>query len=261
MLFRTTALIPILFLATGAHASLYDTTVLRDRPVLYWKMTGSATESDLSGLGHGGKYFPPTRLPGKTTMPNGDTATVFDGVAQFLEAPSASVFSVPARGGLTIEAWLRPDTLQFVHDEGDGYVYWAGKGESGEHEYAGRMYSRTNDAHRPNRVSGYVFNLSGGLGSGSYFQDPLTAGQWFHVAIVVDTRGEGTVALYKNGVLRKTTPLRQFGVTPRPGNAPLRVATRDLRSFFKGAVGKFAIYRKALGAAQLLVHYRKMTAP
>jgi hypothetical protein len=33
---------------------------------------------------------------------------------------------------------------------------------------------------RPNRISGYRFNLTGGPGAGSYLQDPVTAGQWIH---------------------------------------------------------------------------------
>ena len=64
--------------------------------------------------------------------------------------------------------------------------------------------------------------------------------------------------IFKNGVLRKTTPLSQFNVTPEPGDAPVRIGTRELTSFFKGAVGKFALYSRALTAAQLLKHVEKM---
>ena len=64
------------------------------------------------------------------------------------------------------------DTLQFAHEQGTGYVYILGKGTSDKQEYALRMYSNENSEvpPRPNRVSAYVFNLSGGLGSGAYFQ-------------------------------------------------------------------------------------------
>ena len=70
-----------------------------------------------------------------------------------------------------------------------------GKGEAGSHEYALRMYSRQNAASRPNRISGYAFNPQGGLGSGSYFQDPVTKGEWIYVAVVIDDRtSPGTIA-------------------------------------------------------------------
>jgi hypothetical protein len=138
-----------------------------------------------------------------------------------------------------------------------------GKGEPGKHEYAGRMYSFTNSASRPNRISGYVFNLAGGLGSGSYFQDQVKKKEWIHVVIVIDTRlytapTSLTISIYKNGILRKTTPLSQFNVTPEPGTAALRIATRDLNSYFKGAIGKFALYGYALSSVKIKAHYLKM---
>jgi len=252
----------LLVVVSSAFASNYDNLVLQDNPVAYFKMgsgLGSATEPDASGKGHVGRYYPVNSRPAKTRMPNGDLATVFDGFAQYLETPDSRYLSVRKGGALTLEAWIRPDTLQFPSSESDGYVHWAGKGEPNEHEYAMRMYSRTNSASRPNRVSGYVFNLSGGLGSGSYFQDPMIAGQWMHVALVIQTRTRpGTVSIYKNGVLRDTTPLSQFQVVPHEGRAPLRIATRDLNSYFKGAIGKFAVYAYPVTATRLLAHVQAM---
>ena len=53
-----------------------------------------------------------------------------------------------------------------------------------------RMYSATNTEvpERPNRISGYVWNLAGGLGSGAYFQDPVKVNQWIMVTLVLDDR-------------------------------------------------------------------------
>lgn len=245
-----------------AAASAYDHRVLRDRPMLYLTLSapyGTLRERNATRWGSLASYLPANRPPAKTTLPNGDKATVFDGVSQYVQYPSAATLSIARTGALTLEAWIRPDTLQFPSSEGDGYVHWAGKGEPGQHEYAMRMYSLNNSASRPNRISGYVFNLSGGLGSGSYFQDAVQAGAWMHVVMVIDDRsGDGSVSLYKNGVLRKTTPLSQFDVTPGPGSAPVRIATRDFRSFFKGAIGKFAIYGYPLTTAQISAHYQEM---
>lgn len=243
-------------------ASAYDRRVLRDRPMLYLPLSvpfGTLKERNATRWGSLASYLPANKPPGKTKLPNGDVATVFDGLSQYVQYPSSAALSVPRTGALTFEAWLRPDTLQFPKQEGDGYVYWAGKGESGQHEYAGRMYSLNNSANRPNRVSGYVFNLAGGLGSGSYFQEALQAGTWMHVVVVIDDRtSDGTIAIYKNGVLRKSTPISQFDVMPEAGNAPVRIASRDLHSFFKGAIGKFAVYGYALTAGQVSAHYQEM---
>jgi hypothetical protein len=37
------------------------------------------------------------------------------------------------------------------------------------------MYQDGNRENRANRISFYSFNLTGGLGAGSYFQDPVTS--------------------------------------------------------------------------------------
>jgi len=254
---------------SGAEASTYDNAVLQDGPVLYLPLAESPLQplaTDMSGHGHHGAYKPANSPRQSTRLPNGDRAAVFNGASGFVEVASDAELSVPNSGVLTIEAWIRPDTLQFPHQEGDGYVHWAGKGQAGAHEYAVRMYSLQNTASppRPNRISGYAFNLAGGLGSGSYFQDPVTVGKWIAVAVVINTvavsstHPTGYVRIYKDGVLRKTTGLNQFSVVPDAGPAPLRIGTRDLRSFFKGAIAKFALYDRELSAARLATHVRLM---
>lgn len=249
-------------LQSALAASQYDTAVLADNPTLYLRMSAVGTqhtEIDRSGNNRHGTYFPQTAIFSKTQLPNGEAATVFDGVNQYVEVSSASALSVRRGGALTLEAWIRPDVLNFPNDESDGYVHWAGKGESGQHEYALRMYSKNNTASRPNRISGYAFNPAGGLGSGSYFQDVVTAGHWIHVVVIISTRTRpGTIKIYKNGSLRQTTLLDQFHVVPRAGNAPLRIGTRDFGSFFKGAIGKFALYAYPLSQRQIQNHFNKM---
>lgn len=250
----------VALIAPFAHGSAYDEAVLADHPVAYFAMTsatGKPNERDLTGRGHDGRYFP-TGAPRKTKMPNGDWATVFDGFTQYLEVPSAPEFSIPPGGALTIEVWMRPDTLEFPSAQG-GYVHWAGKGERGRHEYVLRMYSKTNEANRPNRISGYVYNPQGGAGSGCFFEDKVRAREWVHVAVVISMeRAPGEVRIFKNGELRGANPLSQYNVVPRAGDAPLRIGTRDLVSFFKGAIGKFALYNRALSAADFETHIEKM---
>lgn len=240
------------FLAFPLFASSYDTRVLLDNPVLYLPL------ADRTSHGLSARFYPSGTFS-KTSMPNGDRATRFDGSSQYVEISDAPSLSVRPGGALTVEAWIRPSVLDFPNDEGDGYVHWAGKGEPSQHEYALRMYSRHNSASRPNRISGYAFNLAGGLGSGSYFQDTVRTNEWIHVVLIIQTRTRpGTVLIYKNGVLRDTTPLSQFDVVPRPGTAPLRIGTRDFGSFFKGAIGKFAVYAYPLSASQIQAHYDLM---
>jgi hypothetical protein len=145
-------------------------------------------------------------------------------------------------------------------------VYILGKGTAGKQEYALRMYSYLNDETppRPNRVSAYAFNLSGGEGSGAYFQDEVQPGEWMMVTFVVDSRpsGElphGYIAIYKNGQLRgKPVSLSQMNVTPEASDAPFRIGTRDLESFFEGAIGKVAVYDSILSGQQISATYEAM---
>lgn len=146
-----------------------------------------------------------------------------------------------------------------------GYVHWMGKGVSGQHSWVARMYNLTNSENRPNWISGYAFNLTGGLGAGSYFQDAVTAGEWIHYALVINTINTsvqyptGYTKIFKNGVQRDQDSLSDYNIVPGNGTAPMRVGTRDLASFFEGAVGKVAHYDYELTSTQLVAHSNAMT--
>jgi hypothetical protein len=252
----------------AAHAapSAYDTLIRSHNPAMYLTMSSPArgVEKDLTGRGHVGTYHPAGNRPSTTVLPNGDRVADFNG-AQYLQVADASDLSVTSRGRLTIEAWIRPDRLEFRFDQGSGYVHVLGKGVRNQHEYVMRMYSKTNSENRPNRISGYAFNLAGGLGSGSYFQDPVRVRKWILVTIVINTHHTSTtyptgyVKIFKNGLLRDTTRLDQFEVVPGNGTAPFRVGTRDFGSFFEGAVGKVAVYLRELPPERISSHYKAMT--
>ncbi|MFE4254272.1 LamG-like jellyroll fold domain-containing protein [Streptomyces sp. NPDC056910] len=127
------------------------------------------------------------------------------------------------------------------------------------------MYSQGNREGRVNRISGYAFNPTGGLGAGSYFQDPVTPGQWIHYAFVINTTSvsatcpTGYVKIYKNGVLRDRDSLSDYSVRPSRTASPMRIGSASLRSYFLGAIAKVAIYQCELKAAQLADHHRVMT--
>ena len=83
-------------------------------------------------------------------------------------------------------------TLIFPTTEGgtESYVHWLGKGQAGQQEWVFRIYSADNNVGRANRTSFYVFNLAGGLGVGSPYQDPnnpVQVGVWIQVVGAADT--------------------------------------------------------------------------
>jgi hypothetical protein len=253
----------------------YDRLVLEDHPIAFWN---DASGVDLMPGHHDGVL---KNAPGRTKMPNGAEATRFDGADQYMEAASDPILSVPATHILTIEAWIRPDALDFEKTEGSGYVYWLGKGSAGQHEYAARMYGQHptgHDADRVNRISGYVFNSSGGLGAGSYYQAPaewpIAAGEWMQYVLIINTSAGARSVKYPTGYTKVTITrkdaagrlftgkdqdaLVKYNIEPTAGQAPFRVGTRDLGSFFRGAVGKVAIYDYEVGEERLARHARQM---
>ena len=258
----------LVFEPISMNPSAYDQEVLKDHPVLYLTMghAASTSETDQSGHENSGAYFPRGNTSGSTVLPNGDAAVTFDGYEQYLEVRDDDSLSISTTGALTVETWMRPDALDFPKTHEDDYVHWAGKGERNEHEYVLRMYSLHNDVQRPQRISCYVYNLGGGLGAGHAFQEPVAKGEWVHVTAVYNIKDlspefpTGYVRIYKNGELRGTSNLIDFKIVPRNGDAPLRIGTRDVKSFFLGAIGKFTVYDYELSAERIAAHYQRMVA-
>lgn len=101
------------------------------------------------------------------------------------------MFSIPTTGVLTVEAWIRPDVLQFPNDESTGYVH-LGKGVPGQHEWVAlKSYYLTNTESRPNRISGYAFQPAGESRQRLIFPRHGIPGAWIHVAFTVNTQNVG----------------------------------------------------------------------
>jgi hypothetical protein len=257
----------------AALASGYETAVLAKNPVAYWRLgeKGGPDALDNSKNGHNGSYHgTPTFREKGALKGDANSAVKLSGKRSYVEVDSHKDFSQPTSGrGLTVEVWVRPDVLEFDGETADPYVWWLGKGEAKRQEWALRFYSRKSK-DRPNRISAYLFNPEGGLGAGAYFQDRLKAGQWMHVVACFDpgdseTKGAG-VHIYKDGVLRLGPPNRgalydnsRWKINPVAGGAPLRLGTRDLKSFLTGALDEVAIYPRILSAKEVLENYRAGT--
>jgi hypothetical protein len=196
--------------------------------------------------------------PTSNRFTNGSSAYSFNGTNAYIEIPDADVFSIATTGRFSLSVWMRPGTLTFPVTEGTGYVHWMGKGGSGQQEWTCRMYSSDNTEGRENRTSFYVFNLSGGLGAGSYVQEPVTVLAWLHFVATVDVAAN-TIKWYKNGSLRDTDTLSGFSITPENGTAPIRLGTRDFASYFRGAIDNLLIYDRVLSAFEVNQLYNDQT--
>ena len=247
----------------------YSESVLAKHPVAYWRLgerrgpeAADASRHDHHGTYHGDVLF------GERGAIHGDpnTAIAVTPPDTYVEIPNAAEFSQPTSGrGLSVEVWMRPDVLTFPGETSDPYVMWLGKGEKHEMEWGFRFYSQKST--RPNRISAYIWNAEGGLGSGAYFQDELKAHEWVHVVGVfdpgsADNPGAG-VSIYKNGKLRGSPATSRgalystYQIKPRNGAAPVRLGTRDLGSFLTGGLDEVAIYPRKLRAAEVEENYRR----
>ena len=186
-----------------------------------------------------------------------NSAPIFNGSTGYVEIPDADVFSESTTGALSVEAWMRPDSLTMPNAESSGYVHWMGKGTSGQHEWVARMYQQGNSEDRANRISFYSFNLTGGLGAGSYFQDTVVVSQWIHYAGTFD---DTRTYIFKNGAMRDSDLLSDYSIVPMNGTAPVRIGTRDMSSFFQGSIARVAIYNVRLTEQQILAHYAAKVA-
>jgi hypothetical protein len=257
----------------AARASHYETVVLAKKPIAYWRLgeKGGPDALDSSKHGRKGTYHGKPTFREKGAL-KGDAswAVKLDGKRSYVEVAAHKDFSQPTSGrGLTVEVWVRPDVLEFDGETADPYIWWLGKGEAKRQEWALRFYSRKSK-DRPNRISAYLFNPDGGLGAGAYFQDRLRAGEWMHVVACFDpgdsrTKGAG-VRIYKDGVLRLGPPKPgalynnpRWKIKSVAGRAPLRLGTRDLKSFLTGALDEVAIYPRVLSAKEVLDNYRAAT--
>jgi hypothetical protein len=270
---KETGAIPIVKTNTSLNASLspYDNLVLADQPIAFWN---DSALHDITGYSHNGAAM---NNPATTALPNGDRSLVFNGITQYAEITDAPDLSVPASGILTLEAWLRPDVLDFPAMEGTGYVNWMGKGEPGQHEYTCRIYGQNptgNDIGRGNRMAGNAYNLNGDAAAGSYYQPsaaaPLAAGEWLHYVFIINKAVTSTQ--YPNGytklyVSRKNSDGSLVSFKDQDalnvnaltgGAAPFRIGTRNLNSFFKGAIGKIAVYNYEPDSTHLLAHTKTM---
>src|SRR4029077_7094453 len=268
----------------------YNAAVLADGPVAFWNVNPTGNnEIDLTGNGNTGIYV--NGSSGISTMPNGDQVAVFDGATQYVKVPSNGTFSVQTTKNLTWEMWIQPEVLDFPNSDPVGYVNVMCKcishPDTGLCEWQARMYDTDTPGEnppRPNRMSAYIFNPDGREGAAADWQPVphlIQAGQWYYLVGEYTTDPSqtphgcdpsypGAINVWVNGVLWNETAHFPTGcmsqgsgsginVTPVTTSSPFNIGTVDLQSWFKGAIGKVAIYDKLLTQDQITNRYQIMT--
>lgn len=262
---------------TTPPANTYDDTVMADGPSFYL----ADTTTDMVA----GRTI--TRYGTLTTaaLPNGQQAVRFDGTpSSRLHVASTSQVQCAALGALTIEAWI----IRYSHNNGTWTDYGASTGlvadimgvnnfdtSPAQMQWQIRTVRRnladnTTIAPAQHRWSSHVYNPNAYQNVTSQYQNPtaLPNGTPFHLVVVVDDRqatrdansGWGRTTLYINGTQRDQDSMATSSIRPQLVTAPLRIGSGDGWDYgFDGAIGKVAIYKKALTAARVAAHYTAMT--
>ncbi len=256
-LWRTLSAASLLTFSLLATVAPSSAAAPKDRLVARYDFSGSAL--DLSGQGHHGTVHHARLTRDRFGRPR--QAYFFNGSDAYVEVPDHDVFSLSTTGQFSISVWMRPDTLEFISKEGTGYVHWLGKGEAGQHEWVFRMYSRSNTERRDNRTSFYLFNLIG-EGAGSFVQEQVIPRRWYHYVAVMSYKDD-TITWYKNGKQQDQDPFINSWrhVDPKNGIAPIRIGTRNFKSYFKGAIDDVRIYDWTLSAAEVTQLYHEARRP
>lgn len=201
----------------------------------YYPLNATAGAKDMKGSVNG-------TATGATFGANGAT---FDG-NDYIQLPDHNDFSVTTTGKLTVVGFVSINDWR-NNRQGGEYVHWMGKGVSGAHEWTFRYYP-DNHADRPSRLSFYHFNSSGGLGAGSYSQNP-TGSTEFMITGQVDL---SNTRIFRDGVLRDTDALSGYGINPTNTSTPVRIGTRDMSTgFLDGRVRRVAFFNRSLSATEL----------
>ncbi len=191
MFTRILRLSAVLWLCTVWHVATARAQFCVPPPsgiVSWWPASGDAT--DLYGLNNG------TLQGGATATTPGEvnTAFQFDGTNGFVQVPNSAALEPT---NLTVEAWVRFDSLNSTENSAPGHQYIVFKQNSRSSNFEGYDLGK-------HRVSGqdllyFQVASSGGTEIKVDSTNTVSTGVWYHIAGV---RGSNYIQLYVNGQLQ-----------------------------------------------------------
>ncbi|MBX4212260.1 LamG domain-containing protein [Candidatus Pacearchaeota archaeon] len=202
---------------------------------------------DLSGKRNHGSVIGPQW--NSSEGPFHDGAFEFKGKDK-ITIPDSPLLSPAIWDGFSVALWVKFDKTSFVGEgSGKDYIHFLGKGGNGnDYEYMFRQYNSSNAEKRPDRISFYMFNISGGLGVSADLDEPIPKNEWI---FLVGVYNGTSVEIWKNGILKHQAPLSLYGINLQKGTAPLNLGTSDGDSYFTGSMDNVMVYRRALNQSEI----------
>lgn len=233
---------PYRFAAGGSVFDDLAAEVLADSPAGFWPLdeTSGTTAADLSGNGRDGTYTGSYSLGSAVgSLPGVDLT------GGYVSIPDNAAWSssAGANGLLTVEAWVKFDTLA-------AQMNVVCKGAASNYEFDFRTGDATASA-----FLGQVYTSAGGVVMGpGQAADQVAAGIVLHLVFTYD-RAAQSLIVYKQGVALSSDSTASS--TASDGTAPLLIGERadGAGVTLDGQIGCVAIYPTALSAARIAAHY------
>jgi len=165
----------------------------------------------------------------------------FDGIDDYVDCGNDA--SLDIRDELTIEAWIKPDTVSKAYYHSSivdrGNSYWFLILNTGK-----LAFLRFNEN-----------DLQTGYGKFSIFSTTATipTGEWTHVAITYSVLGGNAVKLYINGLLSAAGSFTNGPIDSSV--SALTIGNRMGLHYFDGSIDEVKIYSRVLNASEILSHY------
>ncbi len=194
--------------------------------VSWWR--GEGDVADVAGNN-------PGTLSGGVTLVTGEIGQAFrlDGKDSTIKIPASSTLNVGQAGGLTLEAWIKPDdvTKQAPIFEWNGSVLGA---HFWNYPAPGQLFANLIDT----AGSYHILNSSPGV---------LTAGVFQHIALTYD-KASGLATLYHNGL---AVAQQNFGSFTPQTSHDLYFGQRPGDRRYAGVIDETALYNRALSGAEI----------
>lgn len=220
----------------------WDTAVLADSPVAFWRFGTESVLTDESGNGNDGTFVgTPTDTVSSSTqgLLGYDTDGTADRYLQFATSDSIETFTDPAAlridGDLSIELWVRPSTAASTQDI---LQCWSSSGNPllyGIHCNSGTT------------TRNVAYRQSAGLPIVTLVTQNVN--EWVH--IVVTRTAAGKMVGYINGVAIVEALLPPVTAT---GSEVLKIGD-GVNGNFDGGISELAIYTKILTPGRIAAHY------
>lgn len=218
----------------------------------YWKLdeTSGSTISDSSGSGHNGTWADGdnTNVSDETIAGKVGTALDFQGSNHLVDLGDVSDYDFSgASDAFTLAAWVKADSIGGGQNRAVISKYnTVGNNRS--------WYWEANTSGRMTLVMSEDGTFSTSTAVGFLTSDPLTTGQWYHIAVTVDAATD-TFVQYVDGVAVST----YFGTTKttiddiHSGSARVSIGQRVDEGFdpWDGIIDDVRIYNRALSAAEV----------